>query len=313
MSTVYIRFSARVPEERQRAPLLERLVARAAAGIQIADWRIDAMHAVAPSVDAASAVAAAVLCTGAEPSTSSWPWACVASPVHLTAGMSRVSMSADGVLPLAADEAAALTADFNRVFADGTRLTRRHGTHLLCEFASSVIAVTHDPEVVAGRDVFDFQPTGRDAPRLRRLMTEVEMWLFDHAVNRARAARGQPPVIGLWLWGGGRAGDPKPALPIWAAGDDVCFGAFGSESTLPDVACGRARSGVVVCDTHPGGSQWLETERRWLEPCWAALNSGRLERLELSAGEYRVSLRRGIQWRRWRRVLPWWESFRLAV
>lgn len=309
MSTVYIRFSARVPDERQRAPLLEHLVVRAASSTQITDWRIDAMRAVAPAVEAASAVSAALLYAGAARSTDPPPWACVASPVHLSAGMSSVSMSAEGVMRLTADEAAALAADFNRVFTGGTRLTNR-GTHLHCEFEEAVLAVTHDPEAVAGRDVFDFQPTGRDAPRLRRLMSEMEMWLFDHAVNRARAARRQAPVSGLWLWGGGRGGALKPALPIWTAGDDVCFGAFGDEPALPDVAGSRVGSGVVVCEAAPGTTSWLDADRRWLEPAWAALKTGRLGRLELSAGAYRVSLRRGVHWRFWRRVVPWWECFR---
>ena len=34
-------------------------------------------------------------------------------------------------------------------------------------------------------------PRGPDAVRVRRLMSEMEMWLFDHAVNESRrAARG---------------------------------------------------------------------------------------------------------------------------
>jgi len=40
------------------------------------------------------------------------------------------------------------------------------------------------------------------SPALRRLGAEIEIWLHEHPVNRARSERGELPVTGLWLWGG---------------------------------------------------------------------------------------------------------------
>ena len=47
---------------------------------------------------------------------------------------------------------------------------------------------------------------------LRRLGAEMEIWLHEHAVNRLRSERGELPVTGLWLWGGGTLA-PAPRVP----------------------------------------------------------------------------------------------------
>ena len=235
-------------------------------------------------------------------------WACVATPVHLTAGMSSVAMPEEGVLTLAWGDARALAGDFNGVFADaGVRLNVVQGGTLLCLFDRPMDVATHDPERVAGHDVFGFQPAGADAPRLRRLMSEMEMWLFDHEINRRRAARAEPAVTGLWLWGGGAIGEP-PAVSIWAAGRDPLFAAFGDEPAMPS----DGRSGVVVCDDHPGTSTWPAVEQRWLMPALEALRAGRIRRIYLSAARRRFDLAAGPRWRFWRRPRPWWESFELT-
>ncbi len=198
-----------------------------------------------------------------------------------------------------------LAADFNRVFVGaGVRLSVGRAATLLCVFDRTLDVATRDPECATGRDVFGFQPAGADAPRLRRLMTEIEMWLYDHEVNRGRAALARQPVTGLWLWGGGAANSPEPTVRGWVAGRDPFFTAFGAESRFSPAAA----PGVVVCRDYPGSSTWLDVESRWLAPAATGLHSGRIERLELSVAEQRFSVGGGRNWRFWRRPKPWWES-----
>src|SRR6202162_1928986 len=215
-------------------------------------------------------------------------------------------MPAAGNLDLPPGEAAALSADFNRVFAGAdVRLSVGRGELLLCLFDERIEVATRDPEEVAENVVFGFQPTGPDGARLRRLMSEMEMWLFDHPVNRARAAQQRRPVTGLWLWGGGPTGEALPPVRGWCAGQDPFFGAFGNKHEYPRAA----GSGVVVCAEQPGSSEWLAVERRWLVPAVADLRSGRLQRLDLSAADRRFSVGKGPNLRFWGRPRPWWGSF----
>lgn len=304
LSTIHIRFAVRTPGDLRRVPLLERLLADAAVPTTVLDWRGEAFRAIGPPGAPLPPIAAVALhaAWGAVPGS----WVCLATPTHVVAGMNGVTMPADGIVDLTHEEAEALAADFNGVFAGaGVRLWVGRSAVLLCAFERALEVSTHDPEELMGCDVFGFRPAGTDAARLLRLMSEMEMWLFDHDVNRTRAARGLRPITGLWLWGGGPLLPAMPMVHGWTAGNDPLFAAFALETEIPS----DARSGVVVCEEQPGSPRWPEIEQRWLAPATANLRSGRLDRLELSAGNRCFTV--GQKWHRrwWRRPRPWWESF----
>ncbi len=312
MSAVYIRFVARGSPPLQRSPLIERLLARASNSVRVLDWRADAFGLVAPPGIPMPPIAAMALRAGTADTAGragaaeSDAWVCVATPVHLSAGMTHVTFPVEGMLQLDAMEASALAADFNNVFAGaGVRMAAGVLGSLVCMVDDSLQVATHDPETAVGRDVFDFQPSGRDAPRLRRLGSEIEMWLFDHAVNRARALRGLPAITGLWFWGGGAAPGDIPSLPLWAAGRDVFFAGFGDAAEW----LRQSGSGVVVVDDYPGSGTWPEVERRWLQPALAELRAERLEQIHVSARQRRFTMTRGLSLKFWRRARPWWDYF----
>lgn len=308
MSIVYIRFAAHKPVELRRSPLLEGLLARAERPVSVADWRADAFRALTHGAPMPPIGAAAWRAAGSA-AAEEWAWVCVATPVHMSAGQTHVVLPREGILRLGPWEAEALATDFNRVFGeDGVRLARGRAGLLLCAFDQLMEVDMHDPEAAAGHDVFGFQPSGAHSARLRRLMSEIEMWLFEHEVNRSRLNRAELPVTGLWLWGGGPTSSVMPVSLGWTAGSDPFFSAFGNEETWPSVA----GPGVVVCDARPGSEEWAEVERRWLKPAAERLRSRGLSRLVLSAGGCRSSIGAGVHWRIWRRPRPWWESFDTA-
>lgn len=330
MSTVYFRFAGLVPPVRVRAPLLERLLARADASVEVLDWRAQAWASLTPQGGAMPSMGATVLHTesrGVGERAVIDGWAFVATPVRLVAGMSSVHMAADGVLELSAAEADQLAADFGRVFGGaGMTLRRGHGSVLACLFDAPVRVETTPPERVAGEDVWNHMPRGEHATRLRRFMSELEMWLHEHPVNLERAKHQLPPVTQLWLWGGGpahakfpeaavqpqgSAGSAEPAGPpgrgAWAAGNDPLRMAFVEEAQYP----GASRSGLVVTHEWPGTAAWAAFEQNWLAPIAHDLGSRRLGRIDLSGGARCISVSpRGTR-RFWRRVRPWWESFGL--
>ena len=322
MSTVYIRFSIRpeaqhqqvprqVPQRvPQRARVLEQLLAQSAPPVSTADWRSDAYAVIRPAGESTMpAVASAALI--AARSTSACAFACVATPLAFAAGMSTVTLPADGILSLDVADAHRLATDFNERFRDsGTSLTLREkgsaggvSALLLCEFDRPLQVTTHDPEYLLTHDVFDSQPTGVDAAQLRRLMSEMEMWLYDLPVNQDRAARGLPPVSSLWLWGGGVPLAELPAVRGFTAGHDPLFSAFGTCLDFPR----EASAGVVVSELNPDDPDWDSFEHRWLEPALAALRARKIERIELSVGGRRFVVSRATWWSRWRRPHPWWD------
>lgn len=318
MFTVYFRFAAGDPAGRSRSVLLERLLARAEPRVPVADWRAEALAILAGS-DASIAPASAAFAAlgGRDVSASasaSAPaplasdggaadWVFVATPVHWVAGPRGVHMPADGILTLAAGEGASLAADFNRVFGGGgLRLHAGRAGLLLCTVPAAMRAATRAPEDLAGRDVRGFMPEGAGAGALQRLMTEVQMWLHEHAVNRQRAARAAPLISALWLWGGGSTREPLPPVLGWTAGQDPLFASFGDHAHYP----GAVGPGVIVAAHGPGSPGWPDTEERWLAPAAADLKAGRIRRLLLSAADRCHEIdARGAR-RFWRRPRPWW-------
>ena len=312
MSIHYFRFTFHDSADRQSCRSLEGLLARADGSHEVANWRSDAFRILAPQAGSVPGVgAAALLGQCGTPAHGTPPTAAtvyMATPVHYVAEMSNVRLPADGVITLERPEAEKLSADFNRVWGDaGLRLVRGRHADLFCVIDHSPAATTRDPVDVLGRHIGDYLPTGEGAPRLRQLMSEIEMWLFEHEMNRRRAADAVPLMNGLWLWGGGAALQSLPRIEGWTAGEDPLFSAWaeGAGSRLPLAAT----SGVAVFAAQPGTAAWRDMELNWLQPSLKALRSGRIERLDISAGHRCFSVGAAWRWRFWRRRRPWWESF----
>ena len=315
MSIHYFRFTLRDTVDRQRSGLLEGLLARADASREARDWRADAFSILAPQRTPMPGVGAAALYSqrgGAEGAPVQGGMVFMATPVHYVAEMSNVRLPADGVLSLERPEAEKLSADFNRVWSDaGLRLVTGRRADLFCVMTQPVTATTRDPGDALGRHIENYLPTGTGAPRLRQLMSEIEMWLFEHEVNRSRSADAVPVVNGLWLWGGGAALPSLPRIEGWTAGDDPFFAAWATDRGSDTGArlFSDTASGVAVISAQPGTAEWREVESNWLQPCLRGLRAGRIARLDLSAGHRAFSVSAAWRWRWWRRPRPWWESF----
>jgi hypothetical protein len=301
VSSQYFRILARAPIEPRRSALLEQLLARADASRPVSDWRADAFRIIAPQAVLPAIAPAALRADGGAADAA---WACLATPVHYVAEMTSVRLSEDGILSMKPAAAATLAADFNRVWnGSGVRLLAGKSSSLYCIFDQLLNVTTRDPQDMLDRHIEEHLPTGADAPRLRQLMSELEMWLFEHGENSARAAAGLPRISGLWLWGGGAPLASLPSVQGWAAGDDVYFSALSAQRSE------TSDSGVIVAAATPGSDEWHDIESRWLKPAAAQLRAGRLSRLEISAGDRCFSLTARAIRRFWRRSKPWWESF----
>jgi hypothetical protein len=313
VSSQYFRILARAPVEPRRSALLEQLLARADAAKPVGDWRADAFRIIAPQAVLPAIAPAALRADGGAADAA---WACLATPVHYVAEMTSVRLSGDGILSMTPVAAATLAADFNQVWnGSGVRMMAGGSAQLYCIFDQLLNVTTRDPQDVLDRHIEEYLPAGADAPRLRQLMSELEMWLFEHGENSVRAAAGLPRISGLWLWGGGAPLASLPKVQGWAAGDDVYFSALSAQRSetsdngaTPDTGT-ASDSGVIVTSETPGGGGWDDLESRWLKPAAARLRAGRLSRLEISAGDRCFGLTARAIRRFWRRSKPWWESF----
>jgi hypothetical protein len=303
------------------APVLELLLARGrrtdfkAASLE--DW-LGAAFGLGDGPLPAGALSA--LTGGLDPGAGHW---LRADPVHLRADRDRVLLIPSAGFAIAADEAQSLCDALNRHFADQFSLHAlapdRWG---LC--ARSAIGLrARAPIEIAGRDIDAELPD----KRLHALLNEIQMALYQHAVNTAREARGDPVINGVWLWGAGAL--PREAQGPWqsvSADDPATLGlarlagmrhrapGAGAASWLeraPEegrhlVQLDALRGAHALGDGEALAARALELESRWFAPLLAALRAGRVGMLTVQVPDAGASFEivRGDLRRFWRRARP---------
>ena len=241
-----------------------------------------------------------------------------AEPVFLEAGLRDVSLHRAAALALDESEANALLEALAEHFhEDGWEFCRGSSGRWYVFGASDLKVTTHAPMVAPGQRLEDLLPKGPDAPLLHRFLNEAQMLLHNHPVNDGRAATGQRPVNGIWIWGGGPlAGQHLSAwstvisdLPLATA---LARHGGAKSQSLPEptaslnieVTAGR----VLVVDDRAidllsdgdlaRWRDWLAIfERSILRPAMRALRDRSVEQILLDCGGGRVLSRRtGPTW-----------------
>lgn len=167
---------------------------------------------------------------------------------------------------------------------------------------------TVSPEAAVSRPLDEAMPGGRDAPELRRLMTELQMLLHEHPVNQQRARHGVRAINAVWLWGEGLVTAVAPrALPAAFGGDPYLRGIYRLNDrqavSAADASVALAQPvsrAVIVSDATD-----LDTlEARWIEPLARALSVGVVAHLDLVLDRWRIAVARSDSWRFWRKQRP---------
>lgn len=250
-------------------------------------------------------------------------WA-LATPVNLVAGLDRVHLHPGGLPRLAAGELEAVATTFNaELGADGVVLEAVAPSLALLGLPRPLEADAYDPAPLAGREAGDWLPAGPDGGWLRRLMTEAQMLLHAHPVNEARAARGEMPINGLWLWGMG--GDalhaPARALPTLASADPFLRAYWAAQAARlepPPATLGEwlreagREPSLVTLELSALAASPAEAlaaaEERWFAPLARALAGRQLDAVELHLCGRCVCCTGLDRLRFWRRGLPWAEA-----
>jgi hypothetical protein len=293
-------------------PALEKLLARGNVSASLAetleDWLCTAFggQSVAP---------VRALSDGLEVGEAYW---LCADPVNLQLQRAQIL-----VLPEAMpgkEDADALCAALNAHFAEtGLRFFAPHPRRWYVQVETEPQMTTSPLRQVVWRDAKLYQPQGADALRWQRIVTEMQMLLYAHPLNQARAARGELIINSLWLWGGGRAMPLQKAFEA-VGGDSGLAHAFAQVADVPRMESLQAMldakyaSGLWVCEAAGAALQcgdmyaWREAvqrvEQEYAQPVLKALQAGGLHRLTLEVlrenGSQRFALTRGDAWKLWR-------------
>lgn len=125
-----------------------------------------------------------------------------AAPVNMMLGRDSFFLSEPAPLPMTHEESLAVIASLNQHFSQG-------GYHFYCQSAVWFVGMDTNPAIttapidkVVNNNIEPYLPKGEGALAWATLQNEIQMLLFNHPVNVAREAEGQPVMNSLWCYGG---------------------------------------------------------------------------------------------------------------
>ncbi len=240
-----------------------------------------------------------------------------AEPVHLLTALDHLQLAAPAPLPLDDAETAALLESLNAHLAGtGFRLSALADGGWLCACPDGLQCETPEPAAALGRSLRELLPTGRDATRLRSVVNELQMLLHEHPVNTRRAARGEPVVNSVWVWGIGTARAPSARVAGDLLTDDAWLAGLWrlhGGQVLPAQALAESLLGgaadLRVAVAQPVAAPRIADHLRMLDerlfgPARAALVAARWSRACVLAGGREFAVTPRARWAVWRRPRP---------
>jgi len=180
-----------------------------------AAWQVAQHHAGLTAQEGGAAHHAATAAATVTPPDDAWAWI---TPCHWQVGIDRMTLADPAGLALDEADSRTLLAALQPWFAeDGIALHYDTPGRWLARGAVFAGLATASLDRVAGREVDAWMPRAPQAALLRRLQSEMQMLLYTHPVNDARAQRGLPPVNSFWVSGTGALAAPLPVRPSWPA------------------------------------------------------------------------------------------------
>lgn len=259
-------------------------------------------------------------------------WLC-ADPAHLKFEQGRLTLAGDKLgieqteMRQIVEALAPHLAEHLPGFAEFVAGTAEKQGHAYLRLKTAPQITTTPFSAAVGRSIQLALPRGPQASTWLRLANELQMLLHTLPANQEREALGLPTLNTLWLWGAG-------ILPERAPDFENHYDAILSDNTLlkgisawtgmpmrelPESADELPRLGKMLLflddlqlpaqelDANRWRNKLVELDRDWLAPLQAALSSGKLASLRLTAlGEEAcvdLHLKRSDMFKFWRRPI----------
>jgi len=110
---------------------------------------------------------------------------------------------------------------------------------------------TTPPHDITEQEIGEYLPKGEGAQELIKLMTDTQIFLHEHPINRTRLEEGKRAANATWPWGQGRA----PHMPSFAER----FGLTGGVISAVDLIKGIGIYAGLEVITVPGATGYLDT------------------------------------------------------
>ena len=141
-------------------------------------------------------------------------WAFI-TPCHWQVGANHIAMSGQTLPDFSEADSRGLLAAMKPYFEeDGIALHFESPNRWLACGDIFKDLPTASLDRVVGRHVENWMPRSPSAAPVRRLQNEMQMLLYTHPINDARAARGVLPINSFWISGTGTLAPMRPSKPM---------------------------------------------------------------------------------------------------
>jgi 2,3-bisphosphoglycerate-independent phosphoglycerate mutase len=178
--------------------------------------------------------------------------------VYLDVSLPRVTMGDYSGGHITTEEAAELVRDLQGAIGGvaGDDAFRFHPgvsyRHLMIWKNGKEAMQTTPPHDILDKEVIDYLPKGEGASTLVKLMSDSQLFLKDHPVNKRRQEKGLKPANSIWLWGQGK----KPYFPPFAEK----YGVSGAVVTAVDLIKGIGALAGFETPHIEGATGYLDTD-----------------------------------------------------
>lgn len=124
--------------------------------------------------------------------------------------------------------------------------------HLMVWKGGSAEMTTTPPHDILDKEVIDHMPSGNGSRRIIKLISDSQIFLKGHRVNRDRIGRGARPANSIWLWGQGK----KPYFPSFREK----YGVDGAVVAAVDLVKGVGALAGFETPLVPGVTGYLDTD-----------------------------------------------------
>ena len=155
---------------------------------------------------------------------------------------------------ITSEEAKVLISDFAHA-VEGGEFSFYPGVgyrHLMVWKGGSADMVTTPPHDILDKEVIDHMPTGTGSRAIIKLMSDSQIFLKEHPVNRDRIGRGVCPANSIWLWGQGK----KPRFPAFREK----YGIDGAVVAAVDLVKGIGALAGFETPSVAGATGYLDTD-----------------------------------------------------
>lgn len=166
----------------------------------------------------------------------------------------RVMMGDYSAGHITTEEGSLLIKDFDDAFGTG-EIRFFQGVayrHIMIWKGGASEMNTTPPHDILDRDIAGYMPSGNGSERLIKLMSDSQILLNGHPVNKARIEKGLRPANSIWLWGQGT----RPAFPQFREK----YGLEGAVVTAVDLVRGIGNLIGFEAPRVAGATGYLDTD-----------------------------------------------------